>query len=73
MTKNKFCRDCKFSKPEERSEWNLRCINDLVAESDAWSLSALENKGTDCRLEREKPWLSFPACGKAGKLFEAKS
>ena len=73
MKKNKFCRDYKFSQPQKDSEWNLKCINDLVAENDAWTLSAQKNEGVDCRLEREKTWTSFPVCGKAGKLFEVKA
>lgn len=65
----KFCRDCVYSKPEERSDWNLRCHNPLVAVKDSWNLSSLKVNGTECRAERDLPWYKFPACGKSGKLY----
>lgn len=65
----KFCRNCTWSKPEENSEWNLRCHNPKVAVSDQWNLSSAKINGTSCVHEREKTWLLFPACGKSGKLY----
>lgn len=68
----KFCRECIYSKPEDKSEWILRCHNDYVAAKDSWSLSSSKNSGTSCREERNIPWYTFPACGKVGKLYEKK-
>lgn len=71
MDDPKFCRDCKWSKPEERSEWNLRCHHRIINRHDAWALSAAGGgKGTDCHNERSKSW---PAkCGMRGALWEPK-
>jgi hypothetical protein len=66
----KFCRDCKFSVPEKRSEWNLRCINEDVNSTDVWALSQSEFLGTSCRDERSKFW--FGKCGMNGKKFIGK-
>lgn len=67
-----LCRDCKHSKPEVRSEWNLRCQHPVVNARDPWALSnAADNRGTDCRGERERTsW--FAKCGMRGKLWEPK-
>jgi hypothetical protein len=70
MVQTKFCRDCYWSKPEPKSEWNLRCHNPKVAGSDEWNLSSATDKGTDCRVERSLAWFIFPACGKAGKQYK---
>ena len=64
----KFCRECIHSKPEEHSDWNLRCHNPLVAIKYSWNLSSLKVIGTSCKDERNLPWYSFPACGRSGKL-----
>lgn len=66
----KFCRNCVHSKLEIGSEWNLRCHNDLVAIKDSWNLSSSKVNGTNCQDERSIAWYSFPACGKAGKLYK---
>ena len=66
----KFCKECVWSEPEERSNWNLRCHNPLVNGSDSWSLSSTKVSGTSCQNEREKTW--FAVCGIKGKQFEAK-
>jgi len=39
MKTPKFCRDCIWSKPEERSEWNLKCHHPEVVCKDEWALS----------------------------------
>lgn len=70
MTKPKFCKDCAYSKPEEKSEWNLRCHNDQVNSKDPWALAHVKTNGTSCIDERSLGFFSFPACGKAGKLHE---
>lgn len=70
MAQPKFCRDCAFVQPEKGSEWNLQCCNDFVVVKDSWTLSSSKAKGASCREERDKPWFIFPACGKAGKLYE---
>lgn len=65
-----MCRDCKYSKPEERSEWNLRCHNPVVNGKDAWALGGGTAHGSDCRSIRERSW---PAkCGMRGALWEKK-
>lgn len=68
----KFCKDCKWSKPEDYSSWNLRCSNPYVNANDYWALSAVSMQGTSCSTERAKSWVSFPKCGMAGKQWEAK-
>lgn len=66
-----LCRDCKHSKPEERSEWNLRCHNPVVNGKDAWALSGVIISGSDCRRERKRSW--FSPCGMRGALWEMES
>lgn len=64
-----LCRDCKHSKPEERSTWSLRCTHPKVNASDPWALSTGGSiGGTDCRPERERGF--FSPCGKRGALWE---
>lgn len=63
-----LCRDCKYSKPEERSEWNLRCHHPKVNGKDPWALGSLNAGGTNCTTERGRRW---PAkCGMRGALWE---
>jgi hypothetical protein len=70
MEHPKFCRDCIFSRPEERSEWNLRCHNPNVMGQYAWALSDAKVRGPSCSDERKLSWYEFPKCGKAGKLYK---
>lgn len=66
-----LCKDCKHSKPELHSEWNLRCHNPIVNGEDPWALASIEEfGGSNCREERSKKW--FAKCGMKGKLWEAK-
>jgi len=67
-----FCRDCKHSKPEPNSTWNLRCHHPEVNRKDEWALSStdISGRGTDCRGERAGGW--FAVCGRKGKLYELK-
>jgi len=66
-----LCKDCKHSKPEEHSEWNLRCQHPKVNANDPYALtSAKEIYGTECRPEREKRF--FARCGMSGKMWEPK-
>jgi hypothetical protein len=65
-----FCRDCKHSRPEERSDWNLKCHNPIVNSKDAWALSSANINGTSCSEERKVFW--FAVCGMEGKLWEPK-
>lgn len=68
-----LCRDCKHSKPEERSEWNLRCTHPTVNAKDHWALAGgAANHGSTCTREREKRvW--WAACGMRGRLWEARA
>lgn len=67
-----FCKDCAWSAPEERSEWNLRCHHPEVNARDPWALAAAANiKGSDCRGVREKNSV-WAVCGMKGKLWEPK-
>ncbi len=72
--KVKFCKDCRHSAPEERSEWNLVCRQPDVNRKDYWALSAssaeMSGRGTGCSTERGKKW--FAACGIKGKKWEPK-
>lgn len=66
-----YCKDCKFSKPEERSEWNLRCHNPIVNRKDYWALSSIKMNGSSCSEER-KGGILFSKCGMRGALWEPK-
>ena len=67
-----LCRDCKFSVPEQGSEWNLRCLNPRVNAKDSWALSANGRiSGTNCNTERSEKGF-FVSCGMKGKLWELK-
>jgi hypothetical protein len=67
-----FCRDCKHSRHEKGSEWNLKCHNPLVNAKDPWALSCSKNhSGTSCLDERRIFW--FAICGTEGKLWEPKA
>lgn len=70
MSEPKFCRDCKWSKPEPSSTWTLRCVNPDVNADDEYSLSYTEITGSGCTAERNRGL--FAPCGKRGKLWEAK-
>lgn len=78
MTTNPYpalCRDCKHSKPEVRSEWNLRCQHPRVNAGNSWALSnGGDYYGADCRGERERGGIRgvFAPCGMKGKLWEPK-
>jgi len=66
-----FCRDCKHSESEERSEWNLRCQHPIVNAKDRYALSSTKvGRGSHCGDEREIGW--FKPCGQKGKLWEPK-
>ena len=67
-----FCRDCKFSAPDQSSPWSLRCHNPEVNRHDSWALaSSDQGRGTDCTTERRATgW--FLICGVKGKLYEPK-
>lgn len=67
-----LCKECKYSIPEERSEWCLRCTNPIVNAKDPWALASnfTNAYGTNCRVEREAKW--FAKCGMEGKLWDAK-
>ena len=64
-----LCKDCKYSKPEARSEWSLRCLHPAVNARDPWALSGaiVSDQGSSAREERERKW--FAACGMRGKLW----
>lgn len=75
MTDLKLCQNCKWSQPEKKFEWNNHCYHPLVIQYDAWALSKnakdgdVRGCGVDCRLEREKGWISG-RCGMRGALYE---
>lgn len=73
MKTPKFCRDCIWSKPEGRSEWNLRCFHPLVNCKDEWALSDATPSGSGTMSERKLTWIKFPACGREGKLYEPRT
>lgn len=70
MTEVKYCTRCIWSVPERDSSWNLFCAHPTVNARDAWALASKDISGTSCRDERKLTWIQFPACGKAGKLWE---
>lgn len=67
----KYCVTCNWSQ-EHKDYHELRCMHPLVNSKDSWSLADTQIRGTNCRAERDRGWLDWPACGKAGKLWEAK-
>lgn len=68
----KLCKDCKYSFPEPKSEWNLRCSHIKVIKADPWELSTnKDNVGSSCFEERQWVW-PFGHCGKRGALYERK-
>ena len=67
-----LCRDCKYSAPEERSSWAIRCHHPKVNANDSWALSNGGSvQGSDCRAQREKRSF-FALCGMRGKLWAPK-
>ena len=70
MTEPKFCAECVWATPEEKSEWNLKCTNPRVNAKDPWALASARMNGTSCRDERQGNW--FSACGKRGAQWEDK-
>jgi len=66
-----FCRDCRYSAPEPKSEWNLRCHHPQVNCKDEWALASSTNDGSNARDERTIKW--FAACGQKGKLYEPRA
>lgn len=68
--KPKFCRDCKWSMPKPKSEWDLRCMHPATNADDAWALADTTIRGSDARAERARGW--FAPCGKQGRLWEPK-
>lgn len=70
----KLCRECRWS-IESGDGFNLLCVNPFVIKKDEWVLASKEQRGTSCYEERGKDWSNswFPACGRAGKLFDKKS
>ena len=66
----KYCNECKHSKPEIDSAWNLRCHHPVVNSNDAWALGSAKMNGTQCTEERKGRF--FVKCGMKGKLWEAK-
>lgn len=68
-----LCRNCKHSRPEANSSWNLKCQHPRVNAADPWALSRADEgaAGTDCRGERERRW--FAPCGMSGKLYEGRT
>lgn len=66
----KFCKECKYSKPDAQSAWTLKCLHPKVNKNDHWALGSTKLEGVSCTSERERGW--FSPCGKRGKLFEYK-
>lgn len=65
-----LCKDCKHSKAQTGSGWNLLCLHPKVNAKDPWALSRADTHdgGSNCKEEREKMWLA--QCGMSGKLWE---
>ncbi len=66
-----FCKDCKHSKPEKNSTWNLLCHHPVINAKNSYALSRAGTfeLGSDCRDQRsQKSW--FAPCGMRGKLWE---
>ena len=63
-----LCKDCKHSKPDKNSAWNLRCHNPQVNAHDPWTLGGISGSGTDCAGERMRWWPAV--CGMRGAQWE---
>ena len=66
----KFCKNCKYSKPDNGSSWAILCYNPHVNATNPYALGGGENtSGSSCTSERGNIW---GVCGKKGKLWEPK-
>ena len=66
----KFCKNCKYSKPDNGSNWAILCYNPHVNATNPYALGGGENtSGSGCTSERGNIW---GVCGKKGKLWEPK-
>jgi hypothetical protein len=67
-----YCKDCKWSKEEERSSYFIRCHNPIVNAKDPHALGCGDGifSGVDCKEARHGRW--FVPCGITGKLWERK-
>lgn len=74
MSAPKFCRDCKhlIDMGSCYDDYSLKCGHGEVVKRDFMALASPKHDGEYCYRQRAKPWFTFPACGKAGKLYEAK-
>ena len=68
MSTPKFCKDCKHSALEPRSEGNLMCTHNRVVGKSPYALAGATYRGSGCIGERALRW---PApCGMRGRLWE---
>jgi hypothetical protein len=67
----KFCKECKWSRPETHSEWRLKCVHPEINSRDSWALArGSGDVGSDAQRERSNTsW--FAKCGMKGKLWES--
>jgi hypothetical protein len=66
------CRDCRFSAQAPLDKFGLLCHNQAVNGRDPAALSGSQFRpGTLCLDERRKVF--FGACGRSGKMWEAKT
>jgi hypothetical protein len=71
-TEVRLCRDCRHSKADTSSPWQLNCYHPKVNAKDPWALAGAELHGSSARAEREsnryKLWLA--PCGTRGALWD---
>ena len=67
-----FCKDCAYSRAEQDSPWNLKCVHPKVNATDPYALASADTiPGTLCRDERAVRFIAS-ACGQSGKLWTPK-
>ena len=70
--KLKFCKDCKWSKPDSPESWSNNCYHVFVVGENPRALANNDENGVDCQNERKRrSW--FSNCGIHGKLWEPKN
>lgn len=68
----KLCKDCKYSKVDDSSSWQLRCYHTEVNRLNPYALGRATFTGTEC-AEARKALSWFKGCDMKGKLWEQKS
>jgi hypothetical protein len=66
----RFCRDCRYSRMQDETDFMLRCTHPDVNAKRAHVLAAAIETGSFAQDERAGGW--FYPCGRRGALWQAK-